>query len=134
MKLLWLIPLGLLCNPAAAGNLTVNKEFCDQFVIEHTPDEDVNYKPDASGDIGPPADLGGPLTIKLPKTVTVPINIDAQRYMGSLGNPANSFLDYANLGYVTMHDDGRIYFNGQPLFHEDEQAIKQACQKLREKD
>jgi len=50
--------------------------------------------------------------------------------MGALGNPANSGLDYADLGSVVVHDDGRVYYIGQPLFDEDNTAIKEACKKL----
>jgi len=114
-----------------AREIVITKEFCDFYVIEHVPDADVEYKPDSSDDIWPPADIGGALNVKMPKSIRIPIQIDTSKYMGSLGNPADSFLDYAELGYVKVNEDGRIYFNGQPLFHEDEFAVKQACRKLR---
>ncbi len=129
-QFLFLILLFMASN-ALAKEIVVNKEFCDFYVIEHVPDADVEYKSDTSGDMGPPGDIGGALNVKMPKSISIPIQIDTSQYMGSLGNPANSFLDYAQLGFVKVKEDGRIYFNGQPLFHEDEFAVKEACRKLR---
>jgi len=119
----------LLVGDAMAKDLVVNQQICDQMVIDHTPDADVAYKP--SEDMGPPADIGGTKQIQLPKEIKIPISVDTQKYMGALGNPANSGLDYADLGSVVVHDDGRVYYNGQPLFDEDQQAIKEACKKLK---
>jgi hypothetical protein len=132
MKLLLAFVLCLFAVDSQAHEILVTQEMCDQMV-EAIPDSDVAYKPDTTGEMGPPADLGGPLSIKLPKRVSIPINIDTSKYMGSLGNPPGSSLNAAEMGSVTFHDDGRIYYNGQPLFHEEEFAIKEACKKLKER-
>lgn len=42
----------------------------------------------------------------------------------------NVFTNKSELGKVIFHQDGRIYYNGQPLFSEDHFKIKQACQKI----
>src|SRR3990167_8606504 len=116
----------LLLAESASAKVVVTKEICDQIMIDAVPDADVNYKPDEDPDM-PPADLGGSIQIKLPKKITIPVNVDLHKYMEGVRNPRGTSLDYGEVGEIVVHDDGRLYFNGQPLFHEDEYKIKQAC-------
>lgn len=58
---------------------------------------------------------------------------DLNQKLSALNDNQNRYIQEAELGTVQVHQDGRIYFNGQPLFHEDEFALKQACRKLRKK-
>lgn len=132
MKQFYLAILCFCASDVFANDLVVTKKMCEQLVIDHTPDADVAYKPDQDLDMGPPADIGGTRQIKLPEEIRVPINVDLQKYMGSVGNPPLAGLDYGELGSVVVHSDGRMYYNGQPLFDEDAYAIKEACRKLKE--
>lgn len=67
---------------AIARDVEVTREMCDQLVTEHTPDADVAYKPQDDSNFGPPADLGGAIVIKPPKTIKIPIKFDIAKYMG----------------------------------------------------
>lgn len=50
---------------------------------------------------------------------------------GQLKKPSQSYVDDAEVGRVTFHlKDHRLYFNGQPLFDEDRQKIKETCRKI----
>ena len=56
-------------------------------------------------------------------------NITSQ--LEQLNMKSQSYLDYAEIGEFTFNlKDNRLYFNGQPLFDEDREQIKEMCRKL----
>jgi hypothetical protein len=121
-----------------AEEIVVTKAFCDQYMIEHVPDDDVAYKPDANLDMGPPADIGGAITIKPPTDISIPLELNLNKYKGRGGwgrkrSGNNKYTNDVYLGEINILEDGRVYYNDQPLFHEDEFAIKQACRQLKKK-
>lgn len=128
MKLYHII-LILSVAQAAHAKVVVNKEICDQIMIDATPEADVAYKPDEDPNV-PPADIGGSIKIKPPTQINIPVYIDLQKYTGGGVIPPSSNQNSGDVGNIVVHSDGRIYFNGQPLFHEDEYMIKQACREL----
>jgi len=52
--------------------------------------------------------------------------------LNNLLRPQHTYVDYAQVGEVEMHLDGRLYFNGQPLYDEDIEKIKRQCQKYKQ--
>ncbi len=134
----WRAPLikaaavALLCwvaNPAAARTVTITITGADcSRLVAHVPAPGVEYAPgvDVRGRPVAPADLGGRPEIKFPDTIEIPVYLD--------GLPANSNLwklDDAKVGTVAIRvEDGRAWFNGQPLTSEEHHAMARACQKL----
>ena len=49
-------------------------------------------------------------------------------------NQKNVFVNEGELGSVEVHMDGRLYYNGQPLFDEHEAQIRKACENLLKKE
>tara|TARA_A100000171_G_C2127803_1_gene144684 strand:- start:927 stop:2000 length:1074 start_codon:yes stop_codon:yes gene_type:complete len=73
--------------------------------------------------------------IKSSMTSLVPTDTtlkDINKSLAKLGitSQKNVFVEKASLGTVTIHMDGRAYFNGQPLFDKEQQALKKACQRI----
>ena len=134
----WRAPLikaaavALLCcvaNPAAARTVTITITGADcSALVAHVPAPGVEYAPgvDVRGRPVAPADLGGRPEMKFPDTIEIPVYLD--------GLPANSNLwklDDAKVGTVAIRvEDGRAWFNGQPLTSEEHHAMARACQKL----
>jgi hypothetical protein len=51
--------------------------------------------------------------------------------LGEVALQKKTILDYAEAGEVKFRIDGqRLYFNNQPLFHEDQAQIMEACRKI----
>lgn len=46
-----------------------------------------------------------------------------------VSNQKTTFVEKASVGSVEVHMDGRAYFNGQPLFNEEQAALKEACRR-----
>ena len=115
---------------AAAQTVTVTAEDCARLT-QHVPDSDVAYKPgvDADGDKVAPADLGGGLKIEPPKEFSIPITMDLQEKLGLPVDSSQYQTQNFTVGNVTVKEDGRAYFNGQPLQDEDAYKLSQACQK-----
>lgn len=80
MTYLKILVLFFLAQNVFAQETLVDKAFCEQFVIDHKPDDDVEYKPDL--DMGPPADLNGSIKIIPPKNIKIPIRFDLSKYFG----------------------------------------------------
>lgn len=137
MKHFLTISFFLICTDSWAAQIKVTKEFCDQYLVESIPDADVAYKPDDSN-MGPPVDVGGSITVKPPKSMDIFVDLNMGKYhKGHNINPnsnkhRNKYLKDMGVD-ITVNDDGRIYMGDQPLFHEDEVALKEACRKLKSK-
>ncbi|MCZ6610005.1 MAG: hypothetical protein O7A66_08400 [Alphaproteobacteria bacterium] len=124
--------LALLCwvaNPAAARTVTITITGADcSRLVAHVPALGVEYAPgvDVRGRPVAPADLGGRPKMKFPDTIEIPVYLD--------GLPANSNLwklDDAKVGTVAIRvEDGRAWFNGQPLTSDEHHAMARACHKL----
>lgn len=116
---------------AHAETITVTSADCGDTVA-YTPDPSVEYKPGvaADGSAVAPADLpGSSMTVAPPKKIT----IDITRYYQDRFGLSSSEAQYgANLGKVTV-ENGKAYYNGQPLATGAQNAIAEACNKLRAK-
>ena len=99
-------------------------------LVRYRPAPDVAYKPgvDAEGRPVAPADLGGGVSIALPKTFEIPITVDLQRLLGIPADPALFQTDQFRVGTVT-YADGRAYFNGQQLQDEAATELSDLCQR-----
>lgn len=49
-----------------------------------------------------------------------------------VSNQKTTFVGKASVGSVEVHMDGRAFFNGQPLFSEEQAALKKACRQYLE--
>ncbi|MGB0935405.1 MAG: hypothetical protein ACPGXY_04990 [Alphaproteobacteria bacterium] len=55
---------------------------------------------------------------------------DFQKKFDTLNLKKTSFVEDAFLGNIEAHLDGRLYYNGQPLFQQDQWQIKEACRRV----
>ena len=113
-----------------AETITLNITSADcSKLVQHVPAPGVEYKPgvDVEGNAVAPADLGGTPVIKMPEKVHIPITVDiAKRY----GIPATSnlFKPEAYIGSARVNiQDGRAWFNGQPLSGEEQHTLSRLC-------
>lgn len=115
---------------ADAPRVTVTEGQC-RALTAHVPAPDVAYQPgtDVMGRPVAPADLPGGSRIALPDSFDIPITVDLGDRYGIPADPS-LFDGEVQVGTVTLQD-GRLYFNGQPLTPEDEQAIAYACRGVR---
>lgn len=111
---------------ADALRVTITERQC-QALVPHVPAPDVTYQPgtDVTGRPVAPADLSGGSRIRLPDSFDIPITVDLADRYGIPADPA-LFDGEVRVGTVTL-EHGRLYFNGQPLTPEDEQAVAAAC-------
>lgn len=128
-----LLAILLVSDPAQAAKITVTEAQC-AGVVAHTPDASVAYRPGVTATGAPvaPANLpGSSFTVTPPKKITIDIDIDLQERFGV---PANSALydGDAKIGKVTV-ENGKAFFNGQPLATGSQNAIAEACKALKTK-
>jgi hypothetical protein len=120
--------------PPSPGGVSVSKD--GRIVMSSTvcpllgaapgvPGADYTPGVDAEGKAVPPADL--PSSTPPLKLDNFPIEIDVN-LQKRFGIPANSalFKGTAIIGFVTIQD-GRAYFNGQPISANEEAMMQAAC-------
>ena len=103
-----------------------------QRLVRHAPAPDVAYQPgvDVNGRPVVPADLGSGVRIQVPEVIQIPIDVDLQDRFG-LPPDRELFKADAFIGSVVVTvQDGRAYFNGQPLQDEAAFALSQRCQEI----
>ncbi|SDF70271.1 hypothetical protein SAMN05216241_10263 [Limimonas halophila] len=141
-----LLAVGLVVAPALtdAGErtVTVTKETCAQLV-KHDPAADVAYEGgvDVHGNEVTPAELGGGHDLKLPKTITIPIEVElfetgtpSGEGEGSADGPAvpvegAGFTADAEVGTVAVDlETGRASFNGRPITSRAQHELAERCQ------
>jgi len=107
-----------------AGKVRITKKDCRKLV-RHMAAPDVDYQPgvDAHGRPVVPADLGGGSPIKVPDEITFNIGKDLAKEF----NP--KYAGEAVFGKVTVKKDGRVFWNGQPIGDQSQNAIAEACRK-----
>ncbi|MHA1600237.1 MAG: hypothetical protein ACTSW2_05380 [Alphaproteobacteria bacterium] len=130
--LAWLVVSGIAAFPAVADEtpvVTISKVDCDRLV-KHQPAPDVAYQPgvDVNGNAVAPADLNGGIQIAVPETIRIPIEVDLFDRFGIPANPDQYEAD-AKVGEV-IYQNGRAYFNGQPLQDEAAADLAELCQKV----
>jgi len=123
---------GMAASPVAAHDnpvVTISRADCDRLVA-HQPAPDVAYQPgvDVNGRPVAPADLDGGIQIAVPETIRIPVEVDLFDRFGIPVNP-DLFAADAQVGEVT-YQDGRAYFNGQPLQDEAAAELSARCQKV----
>lgn len=111
---------------------TITQELCQQLIIDHVSTTDTEYQPgiDIEGNTIAAADLEASLKIKMPKTITIPLRLGVKKFLDIPKDVTDPLKEQADLGVITFHRDGRLYYGDQPLFVEDQRAIEQACQKI----
>ncbi len=148
IKLILSAFVGLMLDSAVAwSNLSrdgveviLTYEKCQELLIHGVADEDIAYKPDVDedGQALVPVNADAMPQIVLPKEIKVPIHVnfmkDLTRSAADIAedfeSDEDSFVRPAEIGVVKMLDDGRVYFNNQPLEPEDQTHIMEACKKL----
>lgn len=107
MKFLF-IALLVFAFPVSAQTVVV--EEC-KAITGHIPADDVNYKPgvDVSGKPVVPADLNAAPFV-VPDILMIPLSVDLAR---RLPDPPDGVLGEAPLGFLEVHKNGRITYEGQ---------------------
>lgn len=115
---------------AETTTITVTRADC-RNVVAHTPDTSVAYTPGvtADGRRVAPADLPGGSTIKPPESFSMQINIDLQERFGLPANKGQ-YMGEVNAGKVE-YKNGKLTYNGQELATGSQNAIAEACRKLK---
>jgi hypothetical protein len=118
----------ILIYSADAQTVTIKAVDCAQLV-QHVPATDVAYKPgvDVHGREVAPADLGGGVTIDVPKEFSIPITVDLQKRLGIPVDPNQFQTQNFTVGTVTWRD-GQGFFNGQPLQSAESARLAALCQ------
>lgn len=109
----------------AVGRVAISRETC-RWLIRHTARADVRYRPgvDVEGRPVAPADLPGRARIHLPKDIVIEIDVHLETLLGLTLAPGVD--PDARLGYVVVRD-GRVFFNGQPLFDAAQVKLAARC-------
>lgn len=123
--------------PVAAGRaapiiVQVTAEDCARLVV-HKPDGAARYEPglDAYGRPVAGAEGDAPQrSVRLPEAYAIEITVDLQKRFNLPPN-AKLYAGEAKLGYVTVEQDGRAYFNGEPIFDEEQAMLAALCQEYR---
>lgn len=107
----------------------INRKICQSLNI-HAGDLTVEDQPGraADGSIVAPADLPNSLQVQVPNKISIPVHLNIK----SFSQPENPFydltLDQGDVGQIDIDTkSGKIYYNDQPLFNEQEQQIREAC-------
>lgn len=108
--------------------VTVRAQDCRRLVT-HVPAADVAYQPgvDVAGNPVTPADIGPRFQGPAVEDVVINVEIDLREKYGippSLGRHRS----IVTVGRVVFQN-GKPYFNGQPLESDDEQALVAACRR-----
>ncbi len=121
---------------AAELRITITRPDCERLV-QHVPTPDTAYQPgrDAYGRPVVPADLAGP-GVAPPLGVVIDVTSLLQgRLAGSSVSgrrrpaPAEAppYVAEAYVGRITVAPDGRAWFNGQPLYDPEQDALAALC-------
>lgn len=119
----------MICWPVqAADSLRISRDDCNKLV-RHVPDSGVAYQPgvDVRGREVAPADLNSGLRVEPPDYLTFDIEIDLFDRFGIPVDPTRFLSDNLKVGTVTIIG-GRPYFNGEPLYDEEQERLAVLCQ------
>ena len=119
-----IIAIGFIVSPCFA-EIKITKADCDALIINADPMDNVAYQPDSS------VNVSNSINLKLPsdQTMTIPLSLNLNRYVNQ--GQRHELNARAFIGGIVRKPDGRLYFNGQPLFDNDEAIIKEACKNLK---
>jgi hypothetical protein len=116
---------------ASAQTLSITRESC-ALLTRHTPGPDVEYRPGqdvVNGKKVVPADLNAAPPIVVPESFEIPITVDVIKFLGLTVTP-ELYRPEAVIGIVS-YQDGRFYFNDQPLQDDAEATLAELCQRVR---
>ncbi len=121
----------VLIYSADAQTVTIREADCARLA-RHVAASDVTFVPgvDLQGRSVVPADLDGGVRIESPRKFSIPITVDLQKSLGIPLDPNQFQTQNFTVGVVTW-EDGKGYFNGQPLQSEQSAALAALCQKQR---
>lgn len=113
---------------AATESIRISRADCSKLV-RHVPDSSVAYQPgvDVRGRKVAPADLDGGFQVDPPDEFTFDIEIDLFDRFGIPVDPTRFQTDNLKVGRVTVKN-GRPYFNGKPLYDEEQERLAVLCQ------
>ncbi len=119
----------VLTVPTGAATVIITKADC-AALVRHVAEPGVAYEPgiDVNGRPVVAADLGDTPEIKLPEEIAIAITVDIDKRF-NIPPAQDLFRPEAYIGTVIVKQDGRAYFNGQPLTSEESHALSTACQK-----
>ena len=98
------------------------KAECDYLTVNAPTSPDVAYQQDDD------VEVASDIKVKAPDHIDIPISpvINDSPFFGSIHN---DFLDKAQMGNVKVDvKNGRIWYNGQPLFDANQAVIDAYCQ------
>lgn len=111
----------------------VNREICQRLNIPADENVTVADQPGraADGSFVAPADLPNSLSIKVPHKISIPVQLSIKSF-SKFSNPAYGLSsDQGDVGQIDIDTlSGKIYYNDQPLFDEQEQKIRDICHHL----
>lgn len=110
------------------GAVVVGAQDCARLVA-HTPAADVAYRSgiDVEGNPVVPADTAVRFRAPTAEDIVISIEIDLRRKYG-IPPGSGRYEGVVAVGEVAF-ENGKAYFNGQPLASDDEQALAAACQR-----
>jgi hypothetical protein len=125
------VALGGVAAPALAESVPVrvDRDACSN-VVAHVPDTDVAYQPgvDIYGRSVAPADLPGSVSVDLPDSFVITLELDLRA--SDFPVPGPKGLDpKLELGLITVVGN-RVFYNGQPLDDPDQLRLAAACREF----
>lgn len=107
----------------------LTRDECRKLIVNHKhhPRDDVAYKPGTGARGKPvlPADVGGTPVFKFPEKITVPIDLNLVERFGL--DVEKGIELKPEISELTIHQDGRVSFNGTPLEDKTTQYLKSIC-------
>lgn len=107
----------------------VTAEDCGRLTV-HVPDAAATYQSGVDAYGRPVAGAEGDAAsrpLRLPDSYAIEITVDLQKRFNLPPN-ARLYAGEAKLGYVTVAPDGRAFFNGEPIFDEEQAMLAALCQ------
>jgi hypothetical protein len=125
------VPIAVLAFTFQAAAQTVSIKTADcAHLVRHVAQADVAFRPgeDLQGRFVVPADTRGSVKVEIPRKLAIPITVDLQRRLGIPVDPNLYQTQNFSVGTVVW-ENGKGYFNGQPLHSEEAEKLAALCQK-----
>ena len=119
----------VLTIPASAQTVSIKAADC-AHLVRHVAQSDVAFEAgvDLQGRFVVPADTQGSVRVEIPKKLSIPITVDLQKKLGIPVDPNLFQTQNFSVGTVVW-ENGKGYFNGQPLQSDESEQLAALCQK-----